>query len=88
MDTLKQKDLLQTEAQVSDELSIEDLEMIAGGGWAKTTAQVGFGALGTGIGIVVGGSVGNVPGAVGGGIVGGAVGVGVGTYVGNKIEKG
>ena len=60
MNTLEQENLLQAEAQVSDELSIENLEMIAGGGWAKTTAQVGFGALGAGIGIVVGGSVGNL----------------------------
>ena len=32
MNELEQKNLLQTEAQVSDELSIEDLESIAGGG--------------------------------------------------------
>lgn len=33
MNELEQKNLLQTEAQVSDELSIEDLEAIAGGGF-------------------------------------------------------
>ncbi|UBF30471.1 hypothetical protein K9N68_35365 (plasmid) [Kovacikia minuta CCNUW1] len=47
MDNLEQKNLVQAEANISDELGVEDLEDVAGGGL--------FGAA---VGALVGGAVG------------------------------
>lgn len=47
MNDLEQQNLLQTEAEISDELSAEDLEEVAGGG-----------LLGATLGAVLGGAVG------------------------------
>lgn len=51
MNDLEQKNLLRTEAQVSDELSFEDLEEVAGGG---AGLALGFGLIGVGASFIAG----------------------------------
>lgn len=70
-------------------LSMDEIEMIDGGGWIANVLQAGFiagtGTIGLGIGAAVGGAVGNAPGAAVGGAVGGAAGSAAGTWIWNKL---
>jgi len=53
------------------ELSLDELDNVAGGFWKELGAAIGAGAVTGGLGGSVVGGVGAVPGAIGGGLLGG-----------------
>ena len=56
---------------IGNELSIEDLDAVAGGFWKELAGAITAGAATGGLGGAAVGGVGAVPGAIGGGLLGG-----------------